>query len=384
MEQAEQKKKQLTVWEAACIITGYGIGGGVLAMPYLAAQNGVYMASVILIVAFLASFLLHMMIAEVAVKCGAGAQIVSVFSRFLFRGKAKTPLTIAFFALMAVVLCANLAAYIAGAADVLAGMLPIGALVAKLIFYVLAASVVLFGLKAVGVSEKIMVTVIFALIAVLAVFSFTVEPHALPVKTGTLRAGLAYYGMAMFAFSAFFSIPQAVEGLGGDAGKVRKAVFLGLGNNFILIVIITFCALIASREVTEVAMTGWSAGIGAWAKIVGGVFTVLAMLTTYWSISLALAGIVREQFRWNERLCWLLSTLPSLVLALLNLGGFLDFLEVAGGAIAIIVAVMVIPAYRNARREVEGSILGVWGGTGFQIAIIAAYLLMAVGSVMGI
>lgn len=39
------KNKQLTVWESACIVTGYGIGGGVLAMPWLSARNGVPMRS---------------------------------------------------------------------------------------------------------------------------------------------------------------------------------------------------------------------------------------------------------------------------------------------------------------------------------------------------
>lgn len=380
----EQKKSKLTVWEAACIITGYGIGGGVLAMPYLAAQNGVLMAGVILVIAFLASYLLHMMIADTVQKCGEGTQIVSVFSRFLFRGKAKTALTILFFVLMAIVLCSNLAAYIAGAADVLIEMLPIPPLAAKLIFYVLAASVVVFGLKAVAVSEKIMVAVIFAIIAVLAVFSLLAEPHPLPTAMGTPKAGLAYYGMAMLAFSAFFSIPQAVEGLGGDAKKIKKAVFLGLGNNLILIIVITLCALVASKEVTEVAMTGWSAGIGSWAIIAGGIFTILAMLTTYWSISLALSGIVEEQTKWNSKICWILATVLSLALALLNIGGFLDFLEIAGGAIAIIVAVMVVPTYRNARREVGGSMLGTFGGTPWQIVTVIAYILMAVGSLLSV
>jgi amino acid permease len=113
------KSKQLTVWEAACIVTGYGIGGGVLAMPYLTAKNGVILSFVILVLAFAASWVLHMMIAEVAQKCGEGSQIVSVFSRFLFRGKAKYPLTIIFFILMAVVLVTNLTAYIDGSAEVL-------------------------------------------------------------------------------------------------------------------------------------------------------------------------------------------------------------------------------------------------------------------------
>lgn len=376
------KTQSITTWEAACIITGYGIGGGVLAMPYLAAKNGLIVAGIILVLAFAASYALHLMIADIALKTGAGSQIVAVFSRFLFRGKLRKPLTGLFFALMAVVLCANLAAYIAGSADVVVSILPISPLAAKLLFYVLAAVVVLFGLKAVAVSEKLMVAVIFALIGVLAVFSLLRGRNPLPLAVGSLRDILAYFGMAMLAFAAFFSVPQVVEGLGGDEKQIKKAVFLGLNNNFVLMLVVILCSLLASREITEVGMVGWSAGIGTWAQIVGSVFTLVAMLTTYWSISLALGDIVREQTRWNSKLCWLLATAPSMVVALFNLGSFLDFLEIAGGAIAIIVAIMVVPCYRNARREIPGSILG-RADTGLvMILVVIAYLLMAVGNLV--
>lgn len=378
----EMEKTKLSTWEAACIITGYGIGGGVLAMPYLAAKNGLIVAGIILVLAFAASYALHMMIADTVLKCGEGSQIVAVFSRFLFRGRGKTALTIAFFLLMAVVLCSNLAAYIAGAADVIISLFPVPPLVGKLIFYIFAASVVLFGLKAVAVSEKLMVAAIFAIIGILAAASFTAELHPLPFAPGGVRDMMAYYGMAMLAFSAFFSIPQAVEGLNGDEDKIKKAVFLGLGNNFILIVVITLCALLASKEVTEVAMTGWSAGIGTWATVAGGVFTLLAMLTTYWSISLALSGIVEEQMAWDKRICWLLATAPSLIVTLFNIGGFLDFLELAGGAIAIIVAVMVVPTYRNARKELGQGMLGRFSGGLVQILVVIGYIFMAVGNLV--
>lgn len=380
----EDKKTRLTVWEAACVITGYGIGGGVLAMPYLTERNGVAMAMLLLVAAFAVSLVLHLMIADTVMKCGEGTQIVAVFSRFLFRGRLKKLLTGIFFVLMAVVLCSNLAAYIAGAEELLVEMLPVSPLVAKLIFYVVAASVVLFGLKAVAVSEKIMVALIFTLVAVLAVSSFTVETKPLPVAMGSGKEMLAYFGMAMLAFSAFFSIPQAVEGLEGDERKIKKAVFLGLGNNFILIVVISLCALLASPEVTEVAMTGWAAGIGPWAIYAGGIFTLLAMITTYWSISLALSGIVREQTGMGEKLCWLLATTPSLLLALFNLGGFLDFLELAGGAIAIIVAVLVVPTYRNAQKELPSRLLGPLSGNGGQLFVVIGYILMAVGNLVSL
>ena len=375
-------KKQLTTWEAACIITGYGIGAGVLSMPYMAARNGVILSTLILILSLLASYVLHLMIAEIALKEGNGGQIISCLNRFLFRGKAKQVLTAIFFVLMAVILVTNLAAYISGAEEIIVGLLPIPSIAAKLLFYVVAASVVLFGLKAVGVSEKIAVTVIFALIAALAAASLLNVRNPLSLSAGSLNDALAYYGLAMFAMSAFFSVPQAVEGLDGDTKKIRKAVFLGLLNNFILILVISVCSLLSSTEITELAMVGWSAGIGLWAQLIGGLFTVLAMLTTYWSLSLALGGIVDDMLHTGTKISWLLATLPSLILVLFNVAGFLDLMRTAGGLIAIIIAVMVVPAYHNARRDVPENNLLRRSGLPLEIVIVIAYILMAVGSVV--
>ena len=375
-------KKQLTTWEAACIITGYGIGAGVLSMPYMAARNGLILSTLILILSLLASYVLHLMIAEIALKEGNGGQIISCLNRFLFRGKTKQVLTVIFFVLMAVILVTNLAAYISGAEEIIVGLLPIPSIAAKLLFYVVAASVVLFGLKAVGVSEKIAVTVIFALITALAAASLLNIRNSLSLSAGSLNDALAYYGLAMFAMSAFFSVPQAVEGLDGDTKKIRKAVFLGLLNNFILIIVISVCSLLSSTEITELAMVGWSAGIGLWAQLIGGLFTVLAMLTTYWSLSLALGGIVDDMLHTGTKISWLLATLPSLILVLFNMAGFLDLMRTAGGLIAIIIAVMVVPAYHNARRDVPENNLLRRSGLPLEIMIVIAYILMAVGSVV--
>lgn len=374
-------EKKLTTWEAACIITGYGIGGGVLSLPYLAQRNGILISLLILVAAFAASYVLHLMIADLALKTDDGGQIIACLSKFLFRGKLKNVLTVSFFVLMLAILCTNLTGYITGAEEIIVGLLNIPPIIAKLIFYIVAASVVLLGLKAVGVSEKIAMAVIFALIGVLAAASFFAPANPVPLVKLDLNGALAFYGMAMFSLAAFFSVPQAVVGLGGDRQKIRKAVFLGFLNNFVIIVVICFCAMYASKEVTSVAMIGWSAGIGLWAQIIGSVFTVLAMLTTYWSLSLALADIVRETVHWNRSLSWLVATLPSLVLALFNLGNFMEFMRLAGGLISIIVAVMTIPAFMNARREVPGSILK-HNGNAVCIIIIIAYVLMGIGNVV--
>lgn len=374
-------QKKLTTWEAACIITGYGVGGGVMAMPYLAAQNGAVIALIILLASFAASYVLHIMIAELSIKSGNSAQIIELFSKYHFQGKHKKLITGIFFVVMALVLFTNLAAYISGAAEIICEMLGLSMVLSRLLFYIIAASVVFFGLKVVGVSEKLAVGAIFTVIGVLAVFSLFNVRNTVPMAVGTINHGLAYFGMVMFAFSAFFSVPQAVKGLDGDISKVKKAVFLGLLNNLILMVVICFCAIISSTEITELAMIGWSRGIGAWAEIAGSVFTILAMLTTYWSISLALADIVDEQLHLDRRICWLIATVPSLVLTFLGPGGFMEFMRLAGGLIAIMIAIGVVPAYRKCRRE-PGEVLLKNGGNTMQMIIMLAYILMAVGNVV--
>ena len=380
-----ENKKILTTWQAACIITGYGIGGGVMSMPYLAQKAGLVPAMLILVFALFASYVLHLMIAEVSLRMdeGEGGQLISCLNRFLFKGKYKNLLTVIFCVLMLAILLTNLAAYITGAEEIMVELLPVSGTVCKIVFYVFAASVVLFGLKAVGISEGIAVPVIFALIFALAAGSLNAEKHAVNLFKSSLNGSLAFYGMAMYALSAFFGVPQAVEGLKRDEKEIKKALFLGFFNNFVIIIIVTVFALLSSKEITEVAMVGWSAGIGSWAQIIGGAFTVLAMITTYWSLSLALASIVQEQFSWSYKLCYLAATVPSFILALFNFASFMSFMRTAGGLISIIIAVMIVPAYRNARKECGGAaLLGRLDGKLICILIIASYILMGIGSIV--
>lgn len=374
-------KKSLTTWEASCIITGYGIGGGILSMPYLSQRIGFINAMIVLAIALAASYVLHLMIADVVMKTEDGGQIISCLGKYLFRGKLKNVLTVMFFVLMLAILCTNLTGYITGAEEIIVDLLPVSNLAAKLIFYVIAASVVLFGLKAVGVSEKFAIAAIFAIVGVLAVASLVVGKNDVPMFRADFNGCLAYYGMAMFALSAFFSVPQAVEGLGGDQKKIKKALFQGFLNNFIIIIVINFCALYASEEVTEVGIVGWSRGIGLWAEIAGGLFVLLAMVTTYWSLSLALADIVKDTLHFGDRLSWLIATLPSLILALFSLSGFMEFMRLAGGLISIVIALMIVPAFINARKDVPGSILKHNGNVVCAIIIIA-YILMGIGNII--
>ena len=59
----------------------------------------------------------------------------------------------------------------------------------------------------------------------------------------------------------------------------------------------------------------------------------------------------------------------------------MEFMRLAGGLIAIMIAIGVVPAYRKCRKE-PGEALIKHGGTGMQLLIMLAYVLMAVGNVV--
>ncbi len=383
-----QQQKTLTFLEAAAIVTGFGVGGGIMAVPYLASITGIVPFIVVLLTAYFISAIIHLMIAEMMMWDSTSSQIVELFGTYLFRGKGGAVFTWIFFVLIFFAFIANLSAYIAGGGEILRDLLRIPLWAGHLITYAIAAFVVFFGLKAVGVSEKYAVATILIVVAVLTIRSAGLPYRAEWFGRGNVKETLALYGMIMFAYSALFSVPQTVEGLHWKRRLVPWAILTGMALNLIIIAVITITSMGVSTEVTKVAITGWGSTIGPWAFVLGSVFILLAMLTSYWSISLALAVILKERLKWSDKLSWLVATLPTLLVVVTGVLDFLGFMRLAGGAIALLVAILVVPVLRAVRKH--GNIrnpdwtMGVLGGTFFQVVAIAGFILMAIGSMVSI
>ncbi len=382
----DEKKKRLSFFEAASIVAGYGIGGGIMAVPYLASLSGIIPFLAVLIASYLFSLLIHLMVAEIVMRDSGKGQLVELFGKYLFRGRGGAAFTWFFFALILFAFLATLAAYIAGGGEILRDILGIPFWAGQLITYIVAASVVFFGLKAVGLSEKYAVAAIILIVGALVAGSLRLPFHVRAFGDGGMNEALALYGMVMFSFSALFSVPQAVEGLSWNPRRVPAAVAVGMGITGIVIALITLAAMGVSPEVTRVAIIGWGKAIGAWAYIFGGLFVLLAMLTSYWAISLALADILKQRLKWSDRISWLAATLPTFLIVIIGVTDFLGFMRLAGGAIALLVAILVVPVLNGARKH--GDVrnpewtLGFFGTAFFQVLVIIAFLAMAVGSIV--
>jgi len=349
-------KKNLTFLEASSIVVGAGVGGGVMAVPYLASQSGLFSFVPIVLVAFALNVLLNLMLTEVLLRDGRDLQIVELMREYV----------------------------------------GLPTLWSRLLVYAFSAMIVFFGLKSVGFSEKIGLFLILGFVAVICFGSI----GAWSLPAGTFRAGgagggtggwkeaLALFGIVMYSLNAAFAVPQAVKGLGRDPGRSVRAVVTGTAINAVLVTLVTLVAIAVSRQVTEVAVIGIGEATNPIVTIAGSLFVVVAMLTTYWSVSLALADIIHERLQLGPRLCWLVATAPSLLLIVLGLLSFIEYLQIAGGIVALVVVYVTVPMYLRVKREGivtnPGWSLGRFGAPAFLALFVAGMILMAIGSFLGV
>jgi amino acid permease len=239
-----------------------------MAVPWLAARVGLLGLLVILPIAWAASALVHLMLAEVAFRTGRELQIVELMRCYVFRGRLGRPLLWAVFGLLALAFLANLAAYVAGAAEIVATLAGVSPPVAQLAVYLLSAGIVLFGLRGVGLAERFGAALLVACVAVLAGGAATAPGAttaaagpALLVPGATIADWLALYGMVMYAYWTFYSVPQVVAGLGTGPHAQRTAarsIRAGLAVNGLSTGAIGLIALAVSRPVTPMAATSSS------------------------------------------------------------------------------------------------------------------------------
>ena len=382
------KERPLTRWEAYSLMVGAGVGAGIMAVPFLAQHIGLVGLALILPVAWAASSLIHLMLAEVLFRTGRNLQIVELMHLYLLRDRIGRWLLWTIFAFLSIAFLANLAAYVSGAGEIVANLMGINKRFAEVLVYMISAGVVFFGLKAVGIAERFGALMLIGLLAAIGIGAIPLPFHAPLSLSGSANQSLALYGMVMYALWTFYSVPQVVKGLGPDHRGVVKAILLGLGINGLLTAVVALIALGISTEVTEVAIIGISERIGPWTGLIGSLFIVSALVTSYWSVSLALADIIQERIGISSKVAWLVATLPSLLILWIGAWQFLEWLRLAAGATALVVALMTIPMYRQAQRSgpVRNPVwtLGRWGSPAMLVLVLLSLILMAVGSLVSV
>jgi amino acid permease len=374
---------EFTVFEATSMIVGHSIGTGIIAVPFLATKNSLKDVVIMVILAYFINVILHLIIAELSYNNG-GVQLVKSFEGELFKGRAKKVFSWIMFTVYGLAIVVGVSGNINGGAQIIVNWLHVPFSVAQLIYYILAGIVVFMGMKAVGIAQKYTVILLIGIVIVISFGTFTKPINEFQQSKIYINNLLALYSMVVFATSANQAVIQSVKGLKGNVKKIRTSIFLGfaISSMFVLIVTTTVLLGVEGQLDQELAYLQLGKSIGRWAAIIAGLFSLFALLTTFWSNTLSLRDVVHEQIGINNKVCWLLATIPSLIFAIFGVNSFIILTRIMSGVV-VLVAVMLIFTYNKSRRKAGTSpICGKFGTLPFQIIMIISTIICAIGAMI--
>ena len=374
---------QLTTFEAISMIVGNSIGTGIIAVPYLAVRNSMWDVVWMVAFAYIVNVILHLIIAELSYNNG-GVQLVKSFEGELFHGKMKKIFSWIMFIVYGLAIMVGVSGNINGGAQIFVNWFGLPLWAAQLIYYLIAGSVVFMGMKAVGIAQKYSVALLLGIVAVMTAGTFLHPRNTLYTAPFHINNLLALYSMVVFATSANQAVIQVVKGLNGDSKRIRKTIFTGFGLSSLFVLVVTLTVLLGTKGAVdkELAYMQLGESIGGWALILAGIFSLFALLTTFWSNTLALRDVVHEQVGTGNRVSWLIATVPCILFAIFGVSSFIVLTRIMSGVV-VLVSIMLVLTYGKSRKKVGSSpICGIFGTVPFQVLMMVSTIISAVGAML--
>ena len=374
---------QFTTFEAISMIVGNSIGTGIIAVPYLAVRNSMWDVVWMVAFAYIVNVILHLIIAELSYNNG-GVQLVKSFEGELFHGKMKKIFSWIMFIVYGLAIMVGVSGNINGGAQIFVNWFGLPLWAAQLIYYLIAGSVVFMGMKAVGIAQKYSVALLLIIVAVMSAGTFLHPRNTLYTAPFHINNLLALYSMVVFATSANQAVIQVVKGLNGDSKRIRKTIFTGFGLSSLFVLVVTLTVLLGTKGAVdkELAYMQLGESIGGWALILAGIFSLFALLTTFWSNTLALRDVVHEQVGTGNRVSWLIATVPCILFAVFGVSSFIVLTRIMSGVV-VLVSIMLVLTYGKSRKKVGSSpICGIFGTVPFQVLMMVSTIVSAVGAML--
>lgn len=378
-----KSEARLTTFEAICMIVGNSIGTGIIAVPYLATKNRMLDVVWMVALAYLINVILHLIIAELSYNNG-GAQLVKSFEGELFHGAAKKVFSWVVFVVYGLAIMIGVSGNINGGAQIFTNWFGMPLWAAQLLYYAIAGCVVFLGMKAVGIAQKYAVVLLIGIVAAMTAGTLMHPANTLYSPEFHWNNLLALYSMVVFATSANQAVIQVVKGLDGNPHNIRKSIFIGFGLSSVFVLIVTMTVLLGTKGTItkELAYMQLGESIGKWAVILAGIFSLFALLTTFWSNTLALRDVVHEQVNAGNRVSWFIATVPCILFAMFGVNSFIILTRIMSGVV-ILVSIMLVLTYGKSRRKAGASpICGVIGTVPFQVLMVLSTILSAAGSLV--
>lgn len=341
--------------EAVSTLVGTVIGAGVLGIPYMIAKSGLLNGIILIILLGAALTILYLYYGEIILRTDKLHHLSGYAEKYL--GKwGKLIATVSFIISM----YGALVAYLFGSGAALTSIFGGNSLLFSLGFLAVGAVVIYIGITAVEKSEPVLMVLVLVLIFAICTLNLN---HIQPANlTGfNIETLLLPYGVVMFALLGTNAIPEMREELAGNEKKLKRCILIGMLIPVIVYILFSvvvvgviglsgFEALDEDNRIASVALVKY---VGPLMGILGNLFALFAITTSFFSIGLSLKEMFIFDLNLKPGLAMLLTFLPPLIPFLFGLTSFIEVLEIMGVAVGGITAFLIVFIFWNTGKKSE-------------------------------
>ncbi|PIZ51164.1 hypothetical protein COY27_04560 [Candidatus Woesearchaeota archaeon CG_4_10_14_0_2_um_filter_33_13] len=250
-----------------------------------------------------------------------------------------------------------LTAYLIGEGATLHNVFKFGSpLLFTLIYFLIAFLIVYRGIKAAGTAELILISLLLLVIILIGVFSWDkLNPSHL--MHFDLAKIFVPYGVIVFAFLGLPAIPELQEELVKNKKLMKRAIIIGSIIPIVLYILFSciiigiiglenFETLSPNDRIATIALSFYSHSV---LGIFANLLAVLAMFTSFLTISIATIGIYEYDYGLSKKVSLFLTFSLPLLIVLFDFTSFITVLGITGAIAGGIDGILIILTYWKAK-----------------------------------
>ena len=335
---------------ATAVLIGTMVGVGIFGIPFSFAKAGFWIGFGFLLLTGAMTVIFNLLFAEVVLRTEGKHQLVGYtdiyLGPFFKRVVLLTNLVGIYGALLAYIIIAG-----EFLKNIFSQFFYLSPLSYNVIFFFAASVLLPFGFRTIAWVE-------FFLTALFIGVVFIIFGAGAPqIQLANLATGESFfwflpYGVLLFAFAGLTSIPIQREVLRGQEHQFKSSILLAVTLVGALYLLFAFTVVGVSGEVTTPdALSGLFEFLGEKVILLGSLFGVLAITTSYLMLGTALRDIFRLDYSIRRIPAVLLVVLPPFILFLGGLRMFIDVISLVGSVAIGLESIVLLFVFRKAKRD---------------------------------
>ena len=336
-------------YSAVSVLVGGVVGVGIFGVPFVFAKAGFLTGFLFLAGLSAVTLVFNLAYGEIILRTDKAHQLVGYAGTYL--GGFFKKLTFFTFVLG---IYSALLAYIIVGGEFLANILSFNFFVSadslSIFFFFLVAFVLLGGLKTISAVDLFMAVLYIASVC-LIVFWGAGQINFSNFTLWNRDFWFLPYGVILFALSGMSSVALQREVLDGQEFKLKKSIIWGSLLPPVIYLILAFLVVGVSGEVTSPeAFAGLSSFLGPKVVLVGSIFGVLAIFTSFLNLGRVLQESFQFDFHLNKFTAWFLALWPPFFLFIFGIRNFINVIGLAGSVAIGLQSIVFILIYSKVKR----------------------------------